>query len=309
MKYYVGVDGGGTKTELVWTDETGKVVLKELLGSSNPNDIGKETMIQMLTDAVKRKMPSDADGVDVGMGLSGIGFAGCKEELIAELKKIDTVGVADVCSDVQIALDSAYDGDGCIVIVGTGSVGYLRKNGNCRLIGGGGYMIDLSLSGYDLGREVIGAVLSEADGRGEKTVLTKLFEAECNTRVEQIVKEVYLQGKAFVASFAPLVFLGYEQNDPVSKKILKKCVSDFESLLWGVYRVYGAENCEITLFGGLSKRWELLSPFLSKEIQKKITFRQAAIPVVYGALKRIVKERGEEFLSNFLESYVTCENK
>ncbi|MBQ8320031.1 MAG: ROK family protein [Clostridia bacterium] len=309
MKYYVGVDGGGTKTELVWTDETGRVVLKERLGGSNPNDIGKEKMLRLLTDAIRQKLPFDAEAVDIGMGLSGLGFAGCKEELIAALKKIDKVGAVDVCSDVQIALDSAYDGDGCIVIVGTGSVGYLRKNGNCRLIGGGGYMIDLSLSGYDLGREVLNAVLSEADGRGEKTLLTELFEAQQNTSVGQIVKEVYLRGKAFVASFAPLVFLGYEQNDLVATRILKKCVSDFESLLLGVYRVYGAERCEITLFGGLSKRWEVLSSFLSEEVKEKISFRRATIPVVYGALKRIVKESGGKFLSNFLKSYAAYENK
>lgn len=303
MNYYVGVDGGGTKTEIVWTDGSGKVVLKERLGGSNPNDIGKEAMIQMLTNAVKRKLPSDAERLDVGMGLSGVGFAGCKEELIAAIKRIDKVGFVDVCSDVQIALDSAYDGDGCIVIIGTGSVGYLRKNGNCRLIGGGGYMIDLSLSGYDLGREVLNAVLSEADGRGEKTVLTKLFETEQNTTVGQIVKEVYLRGKAFVASFAPLVFLAYEQKDPVATRILKKCVSDFESLLWGVYRVYGAEKCEITLFGGLSKCWEVFTPFLSDEVKKKIVFRRAIIPVVYGALKRSSAPCDGDFLSNFLNSY------
>ena len=39
MKYYLAVDGGGTKTEFVWVNERGMVVLKELKGTSNPNDI------------------------------------------------------------------------------------------------------------------------------------------------------------------------------------------------------------------------------------------------------------------------------
>ncbi len=303
MKYYVGVDGGGTKTEFVWTDAFGTVVLREIRGSSNPNDIGKEKMIADMVCAISQNMPIDTENVDVCMGLSGVGFAGCKDELIAALKGIDKVGFVDVCSDVQIALDSAYDYDGCIVIIGTGSVGYLRKNGIHKLIGGGGYMIDLSLSGYDLGREVLNAVLSEADGRGENTLLTKLFEEERNTTANQIVKEVYIKGKSFVASFAPLVFKGYEQGDCISENILRRCVSNFENLLLGVYNVYGKERCEITLFGGISKRWNVLYSFLSEDIKRKIDFKLPKIPVVYGAFKRIIERKNEAFLSAFLRSY------
>ena len=306
MHYYVGVDGGGTKTELVWADRSGRVVLKERIGSSNPNDIGKEKMIETLANALKRNMPADAETIDVGMGLSGMAFGGYKEALIDELRKIKEIRLVDVCSDVQIALDSAYEQDGCIVIIGTGSVGYLRKNGNCFLLGGGGYMIDISLSGYDLGREAINAVLAETDGRGEKTLLTTLFEESQKLTIKQIIKEVYLKGKAFVASFAPLVFKAYGKGDVVSKNILKKCVSNLESLLWGVYNVYGAEHCEITLFGGISKRWEILFPFLSEEIKQKISFQQARCPVVYGAFKRVVKNINEEFLLTFLDSYNVC---
>ncbi len=149
MKYYLGVDGGGTKTEFVWIDETDKIVCREIGGSSNPNDIGKEQMITDMVAAVCKNMPADAESVNVCMGLSGLGFAGCKEELLLALKQIEKVAYVDVCSDVQIALDSAYEQDGCIVIMGTGSVGYLRKNGAHILIGGCGYIIDSSLSGYD----------------------------------------------------------------------------------------------------------------------------------------------------------------
>ena len=45
MKYYLGVDGGGTKTEFVWVNEKDEVIHREIRGSSNPNDIGKDRMI------------------------------------------------------------------------------------------------------------------------------------------------------------------------------------------------------------------------------------------------------------------------
>ena len=299
MKYYLGVDGGGTKTEFVWTNERGMVVLRDIKGSSNPNDIGKDSMIADMVGYISENMPVDADTVCVCLGLSGLGFAGCKEELALAVKKIEKVAFVDVCSDVQIALDSVYDKDGCIVIMGTGSVGYLRKNGKHVLVGGCGYIIDSSVSGYDFGREVLNAVCSEADGRGEKTVLTELVFSQTGKTVAQLVKETYLYGKAYVASFAPFVFEGYERGDEVCKQILAGRVKEWESLLLGVRKSYGEEVCEITLIGGLTKRWGILSAFLSDDVKEKISFQLPKKPVVYGALKRagLVEEQG------FLQTY------
>ena len=286
MRYYVGVDGGGTKTEFVWVNEGGMVALREFRGPSNPNDIGKDRMIADMVCAISQNIPQDAESVDICMGLSGVGFAGCKDELIASLQKIDRVRFVDVCSDVQIALDSAYDEDGCIVIMGTGSVGYLRKNGEHILVGGCGYMLDSSLSGYDLGREVLNAVLCEGDGRGEKTLLSTLVREATGLENAALVKTVYQQGKAYVASFAPHVFTAYERGDQVAKEILARRVQEWETLLLGVRKASGQEVCEITLFGGLTKQWEVLSKFLSAQVREKTLLKLPEKPVVEGALKR-----------------------
>ena len=286
MKYFLGVDGGGTKTEFVWTDEKGAVVHREVCGSSNPNDIGKDRMIADMVAAVSKGMPSDADSLSICMGLSGMSFSDCKDELISAFKKMDKVGFVDVCSDVQIALDAAYDGDGCIVIMGTGSVGYLRKKGNHVLIGGCGYMIDSSLSGYDLGREALHAICSEYDGRAGKTLLTERVLSSTGMSVSELVKLTYIKGKAYVASFAPYVFDAYRQGDKIAEEILIRRVREWESLLWGVYKAYGEDQCEITLIGGLVNEWDILSQYLSREIKEKISFRFLQESVVYGALKR-----------------------
>ena len=299
MKYYLGVDGGGTKTEFIWTDDRGMVVLREVKGSSNPNDIGKDVMIADMVCYVSKNIPVGADMVSICMGLSGLGFSGCKEELKNALMKIEKVEFVDVCSDVQIALDSAYEEDGCIVIMGTGSVGYLRKDGEHTLIGGCGYIIDSSLSGYDLGREALNAVCSEKDGRGRKTLLSQLILAETKKTVAELVKETYVYGKAYVASFAPYVFAAYEKGDLIAEEIIARRVKEWESLLWGVYKAYGEEVCEITLVGGLTKQWDILSGFLSEEITEKISLKPSKSPVVYGALKRAGLPSGDNFLENY----------
>lgn len=302
MNYYVGVDGGGTKTHFVWTDEKGNVVLQKIRGSSNPNDIGKEQMIADMVAAFSQDMPADANRVCVCLGLSGMSFSGCQDELKQALSQNEKIQEIDICSDVQIALDGAYDGDGAIVIMGTGSVGYVRKDGKCRLIGGGGYMIDSSFSGYDVGREALNALLSQSDGRGEATLLTPLIIQSTGLQPKQIVREVYLNGKAYVASFAPFVFQGYEKGDKVCESILQRRISQFEPLLFGVYQAMGKERCEITLIGGLSRQWDVVYKFLSAEAKEKFIFKTLSVPVVYGAVKRAKKAVGKDFLDNFLKS-------
>ena len=100
------------------------------------------------------------------------------------------------------------------------------------------------------------------------------------------MKETYLAGKAFVASFAPYVFTAYAQGDAVAKEILARRVQEWENLLWGVYRAYGEDCCEITLIGSIGKRINVLLPFLSAEIREKISFRLPDCSAVYGALNR-----------------------
>ena len=304
MKYYIGVDGGGTKTELIVVSEDGVVVERRLAGSSNPNDIGKDCAVATLKGLVESAIPQDATCVDVALGIAGAAFSGLDKRLEAQLLMIDRVKTAEVCSDVQIALDAAYDGDGAIVIMGTGSVGYVRVGENVNLVGGCGYMLDASLSGYDVGREVLNAVLSAADGRGESTLLTALVEEKNIGTLREIVRDVYTKGKVFVASFAPLAFQAYRQGDHVAKEILQKCVGDFEKLLGGIISVGGVVAEKITLFGGLSAEWGLLSSFLSEGMKKKIVFFVAEVPPVFGAIKRAKKGAFEEdFFSALKRSY------
>ena len=303
MKYLMGVDGGGTKTEVVVTKENGQVVSRTLFGASNPNDVGKDNALALIKRIVKECTPSDAETVDVCMGIAGVAFSGCKPEFETALLSEEKVSSVSIVSDVDIALNSACEGDGAIVIMGTGSVALLRKDGRQVRVGGGGYMLDYSLSGYDLGREALNAVLAEKDGRGEKTCLTELVFNQTGKDIDLLVRETYEKGKTFVASFAPLVFEGFEKGDAVCESILRFCVSNFEKLLYGVVRHFDTYPVQVTLFGGLTKRWDVLSQYLSAWVLEKIDFCLPQTPVVYGALKVAGQETDASFLETFKASY------
>ena len=303
MRYLIGVDGGGTKTEIVVCTTAGKIVARRVGPSSNPNDIGKENMLKVLVDLIERSVPKDCDSADIGLGISGIFVANCEEYLCSCLKeKFPFLNKVQAYSDKDSAFNSAYDADGCIVIIGTGSVGFIKKNNIEKNIGGGGYLIDDALSGFDLGREVLNAVLCDNDGIGEKTVLSELFYEKIKEDIRKHLKTVYQKGKAYIASFAPLIFDALDKRDIVAVNAMKKCVHGFEKLCFAVYKVWGEQKCEITLFGGLVNKFDVIEKFLSEEIKQNITFKNSKYPIIYGLMKNFDKE--ENFAEVFYNNYI-----
>lgn len=62
-----------------------------------------------------------------------------------------------------------------VVIMGTGSVVFVQKDGVLHRIGGLGYLFDEGGNGYSLGRDVLRAVMAAEDGSGNPTALSGLF--------------------------------------------------------------------------------------------------------------------------------------
>lgn len=288
MEYVIGVDGGGTKTEVVVCDKKGNVVARVIGGSSNPNDIGNDNMLKVVGDLMEKALPTDCAKADIGLGISGLFVAGSEKFLCDGLKKrFPFLDCTKAYSDKDAALNCAYDGDGCIVIIGTGSVGVVKKNGVVKNLGGGGYLIDDALSGFDLGREVLNAVLCANDGIGEKTILTDFFNEKAGENIRTHLKTVYQKGKAYVASFAPLIFTALEKNDKVAEDIMKKCVLGFERLLLAIYKTWG-KKCEITFFGGLTKQLDVIKVYLSEDIKEKVVLELPTKPITYGLIKEFI---------------------
>lgn len=303
MRYIIGVDGGGTKTEIVVCSESGRLVGRALGGSSNPIDIGKEKSAEVVCGLIEKVLPCDCISADIGLGISGIFTAGCEDFLCEKLKlKFGVFNRIEVYSDKDSSLNCAYDGDGCIVIIGTGCVGAVSKNGIVKDIGGGGYLVDCGVSGFDLGREVLNAALCVEDGRIKSSLIYELFYERTEQSVRAHLKTVYAKGKSYIASFAPIAFSALEAGDSTAESIFKKCATEFEKLLLAIYNEWGEERCEITLFGGLSKKFNLIERFLSRDIKNKIKFKLPDYPIIYGLIKDFAAEKG--FAEVFRRDYI-----
>jgi N-acetylglucosamine kinase-like BadF-type ATPase len=184
MAYYLGIDGGGTKTRCLLADET-NVLAKEMAtsGGSNIVRLGEQPARQALRAAMRQACASAKINPNriraVCIGAAGAArpeitakIRSILRELVPEIpaEKIEVVG------DSVIALEAAFGaGPGVIAIAGTGSIVYGRNaNGDTARAGGWGFAISDEGSGHWIGRRAIAAVMSAYDER-QGTALTNLI--------------------------------------------------------------------------------------------------------------------------------------
>lgn len=290
---FIGVDGGGTKTEFVRCDASGRVLAHCLLPTSNPADIGLTAAYRVLHRGI-RALFSGTDGQIDGMfvGLSG-GTTGHFQEGIHKLLAADFPAVRFANgSDAQNAISMGLqERDGVILIAGTGSVCFAQTGAALRRVGGWGYLFDGAGGGYDLGRGAVSAVLCAKDGRGEKTLLTTLLEDALGCDTASALDRIYRGGKRYIAGFAPLVFTAAAQGDSVAMAILEQTVAYWVRLIRTASQ--GLQTpVETVLFGSLFKQDALAVRPLERALGCDFRITAPQDPPVFGALREAMKLAG-----------------
>ncbi len=179
MEYYLGIDGGGTRTTAVVSDEKGNVLFRAIGKSINFYSIGMEKARENLKNVIN----------DIYNYLGEIcfraAFIGCSaldneasEETISSLCngiiKSEKIGMS---SDVFVALASSGE-DKCrtVAICGTGSiVTGVDENGNIKTKGGWGHIFGDEGSAYSIAVNAIRAAAMLYD-EGKITPLVKCTE-------------------------------------------------------------------------------------------------------------------------------------
>ena len=167
MPYYLGIDGGGTKTTSAVGDES-QLLATATAGPSNIVRVGEVQARESLHQSVRQACaaagitpPQVAHTCVGGSGAARPEFAAIVRRALAEIlpTPIEVVG------DMQIALEAAFDtGPGVVVIAGTGSIAYGRdRQGNTARAGGWGFAIGDEGSAHWIGRTAVNAVLRASD--------------------------------------------------------------------------------------------------------------------------------------------------
>src|SRR2546423_4793916 len=127
MRYVLGFDGGGTKTECVLMNSADQVLARTYAGPSNPFRIGVESAAHAVNEAASLALEdagvSRAVIVAVGAGLAGTASPGLKEGMRAALAETFPGAAITVLTDLEAALVAAGGGAGFVLVAGGGGAG------------------------------------------------------------------------------------------------------------------------------------------------------------------------------------------
>lgn len=294
VKYLLGIDGGGTKTEFLLTDIDAQEVKRIILGGSNPVNVGIENACAVLSAGIRKI----CDGIDYSVIAVYAGIAGAKtgnnEKKINSFLSGFGFAVFSSGSDIDLALELALsDENGTVVIMGTGIVAFSRNGEKLYRTGGRGYMIDKGGSGFHFGSDALNSAFSYLDGRdGSKTIL-KLVEKTLGKPLDACAGEIYKGGPSFVASFAPVVFEAYNLDDVTAREIIDRNAKESAKVINGALSLSGNADKKVVICGGICNQKEILYPFIKKYLADDVSLSFNCEPMVNAAVALAKKQAGE----------------
>ncbi|HYO99814.1 MAG TPA: BadF/BadG/BcrA/BcrD ATPase family protein [Pyrinomonadaceae bacterium] len=274
----LGVDGGGTKTQAVITDEEGRALGEGLAGPSNPLRVGVNSAAAAVREAVDRACAAAGvrrtDIASAEVGLAGVRRADLKERMTDALQRTLGISSIEVATDADIALYGATGGKpGLVLIAGTGSIccgKSARRKHACA--GGWGPLAGDEGSGSWIARRALQAVARATDGRGEAT---SLGEAAClyfNVATpDDLSLAIYAPSMTNerIAGFARHVIEAAGGRDEVAKGIVADAGSELAALACTVIRKLRIERepFQVAYVGGVFTAGELVLAPLRREIE------------------------------------------
>src|SRR6185436_13728012 len=184
MKLFLGVDGGQSGTTAVIGDETGRILGTGEAGPCNHAAAAEgrarfERAIRGSVGEACRQLGLDLSAIEFEAACFGLsGGPEHREEVLASVLRCRRPFL--LTTDAAVALAGATpEGQGIIVIAGTGSISFGRNaRGRTARAGGWGYVFGDEGGAFDIGRQALRAALRFEEGWGPRTVLRdRLLEA------------------------------------------------------------------------------------------------------------------------------------
>lgn len=297
MKYYLGIDGGGTKTKIIIIDETKEILYEKVGGPSSVDTVTTDVTFNNIKDLIVPFLKTNPNlyfnGLFVGLG--GIVFEKQKSDLIKLFKTLPGINHNTniiVENDMYNALYSGllFD-EGIGLIVGTGMVAFGKKGNKTHKCAGWGFKEGELGSGYALGKHAISYMIRCFDNRLDKDDFAKEIASKLNLLKKEdiitIMDEIYLN-RTLIASLAPIVVKYANKNHNYALKIVNLQTDEIKLAVRGVYNSLNLKKPTIVIVGGLGNSKGIFKDMLHqklKEIDPEINIIKPIVdPALAGAL-------------------------
>lgn len=280
MKYYIGIDGGGTKTAVRLANENKETVADVVTTGSNPSYVGVENALTTIEQAVAevcKKGGVDFSEIHRVFG----GIAGCvthnfSPECKELLGKLLPNAKIDIINDSMLLFVDLTGDEGAVMICGTGSICFVLKDKKLSRVGGYG-TLDGGGSGYEIGKAAIEYALKASDGRRERTLLCELIDKHNGVDIVKATAELTLDEIRGLGKYCPLVFEACRGGDTVAKGILEDCFAFLREYVEVAARRFDGEF-ELVVGGGVF-RDDLAFEMFQTDLPEGVKLIRAGEPV------------------------------
>ena len=237
MKYYIGVDGGGTKTKFTLAREDGSVIGMHTAGTCHYLQCGYDGAAQVIREGIDAVLEKGSTTGSRRLQLRDVArvFIGCAGygDVREDTQRLDDV-LANaipvpftVGNDCENAHAGALAGRaGINLIAGTGSMGYgVNERGETARCGGWHHALGSDEGGgYWMGWRLLREFMRQSDGRDARTALYDRIRESLSLRTDDqligLVVEQWGMDRTRIASLAPLVQELLAEGDPHAEKIV-----------------------------------------------------------------------------------------
>lgn len=266
----VGVDAGGSKTAVVHAVD-GQAGRVQVCDGANASVSGAEGSAAIIAAAVERSLDGGVPHA-IFVGAAGAARREVREAIEGALRSRYPCARIAVRDDAYIALRARVpQGDGVVVIAGTGSIAYAQRGERGYRCGGYGYLLGDDGSGFAIGSAGISHLLRSYDERVPRDELVAALEAQLDSRaLESALQAVYRSTHPVgtIAAAARVVLDVAQAGGRSATKIVQGAALGLGDLVKSVIKSAGLTGtaAPIVLAGGLLQSNSLLTYLLETRL-------------------------------------------
>lgn len=300
VSFFLGIDGGGTKTECVIGNEN------RILGSS----IGSTIKIKKVGEnaagrALETAIAEACRGASVAqqeisrtcIGIAGSSIPEVTDWTYSVLKQL-VGGEVQVVNDALIAHQAAFGGGpGVLVIAGTGSnVLGINDRGESGRAGGWGPMISDEGSGFWIGRRAVAQAMRSYDGKQATSLLDAVMSAWNLKSIEELVSMANSNPPPDFSSLLPAILRCANSGDKLASEILMSAANELAQLAATVISKLWPESTKVSIAvtGGVFAHSPQIKQKFAELVRSErpgITVDQELVHPVLGALSMARQSR------------------
>lgn len=316
-KVYIGIDAGGTKTDYLMIDESGKILERESGSTIHIKQTNEENIRTSLENTINAMLDKSGKQIsDVGHLFAGIPGYGEFPEVELLFNDIFSKFLSDGKYTFRNDAVAGWAGSqaarpGVNMVLGTGAIAYgIDYEGTeARSSGWGPYCGDEG-SAYWLGRQAIRLFGRESDGRAPKSHLYELIKSEYKLENDFDFISIILDledNRTEVAKLSRLLSKAAEMGDKEAILIINKASQEVIESIKAVISKLNFTDDEDIFFsysGGVFNIGKLLTDPIEEALTKDSRLKkvESVLQPVQGACLLALKYAGLEITDEILEN-------